>query len=93
MQGVCLSSSAGFRESNAGLINAEKRLLATRLHSEKSRSVPREQKIRELVRAQGADDGVAFYAVTRNGVVNHIVPPAICKAGLSLTGHWLLRRR
>lgn len=41
---------------------------------------PREQKIRELVRAQGADDSVAFYAVMRNGVVNHIVPPAVCMA-------------
>lgn len=43
---------------------------------------PREQKIRELVRAQGADDSVAFYAVTRNGVINHIVPSAVCMAVL-----------
>jgi hypothetical protein len=43
---------------------------------------PREQKIRELVRAQGADDGVAFYAVTRNGVISHIVPSAVCMAVL-----------
>ena len=43
---------------------------------------PREQKIRELVRAQGADDSVAFYAVNRNGTVNHIVPAAVCMAVL-----------
>lgn len=41
---------------------------------------PREQKIRELVRAQGFDDTVAFYAVERNGVINHIVPSAVCMA-------------
>lgn len=43
---------------------------------------PREQKIRELVRAQGADDTVAFYAVERAGTVNHIVPAAVCMAVL-----------
>lgn len=41
---------------------------------------PREQKIRELVRAQGADDSIAFYAVERSGVINHIVPAAVCMA-------------
>jgi len=41
---------------------------------------PREQKIRELVRAQGADDSIAFFAVERNGVINHIVPSAVCMA-------------
>lgn len=43
---------------------------------------PREQKIRELVRAQGADDSVAFYAVMKNGIINHIVPSAVCMAVL-----------
>lgn len=41
---------------------------------------PREAKIRELVKAQGADDSVAFYAVMRNGTINHIVPSAVCMA-------------
>lgn len=43
---------------------------------------PREQKIRELVRAQGADDTVAFIAVEKNGTINHIIPPAVCMAVL-----------
>ncbi|TYL94095.1 hypothetical protein FXB40_19920 [Bradyrhizobium rifense] len=41
---------------------------------------PREQKIRELVRAQGADDSTAFMAVVKNGTINHIVPAAVCMA-------------
>lgn len=41
---------------------------------------PREQKIRELVRAQGADDKVAFYAVIKSGTVYHAVPAAVCMA-------------
>jgi hypothetical protein len=43
---------------------------------------PREAKIRELVRAQGADDRVAFFAVQRSGTIYHIVPPAVCMAVL-----------
>lgn len=43
---------------------------------------PREQKIREIVRSQNADDSVAFYAVQRNGTIYHIVPPAVCMAVL-----------
>lgn len=43
---------------------------------------PREQKIRELVRAQGADDSIAFMAVNKNGTINHIVPAAVCMAVL-----------
>lgn len=43
---------------------------------------PREQKIRELVRAQGADDSVAFIAVEKSGTINHIVPSAVCMAVL-----------
>jgi hypothetical protein len=41
---------------------------------------PREQKIRELVRAQGADDSTAFFAISKNGTINHIVPAAVCMA-------------
>ncbi len=41
---------------------------------------PREQKIRELVKAQGADDNVAFIAVEKNGTINHIIPSAVCMA-------------
>jgi hypothetical protein len=43
---------------------------------------PREQKIRELVRAQGADDSVAFIAIEKNGTINHIIPSAVCMAVL-----------
>jgi len=43
---------------------------------------PREQKIRELVRAQGADDKIAFIAVDKNGTINHIIPSAVCMAVL-----------
>ena len=39
---------------------------------------PREQKIRELVRAQGADDSIAFYAIEKNGTIHHAVPAAVC---------------
>lgn len=43
---------------------------------------PREQKIRELVRAQGADDTIVFHAVEKKGVLHHIVPAAVCMAVL-----------
>jgi len=43
---------------------------------------PREQKIRELVRAQGADDSLAFIAVTKNGTIHHAIPAAVCMAVL-----------
>jgi hypothetical protein len=42
---------------------------------------PREQKIRELVRAQGADS-VAFIAVNKNGTIHHAVLAAVCMAVL-----------
>ncbi len=41
---------------------------------------PREQKIRELVRAQGADDNLAFIAVDRGGTIHHAIPAAVCMA-------------
>jgi hypothetical protein len=43
---------------------------------------PREAKIRELVRAQNADDTVAFIATMKNGTVHHAVPDAVCMATL-----------
>lgn len=43
---------------------------------------PREKKIRELVRAQGGDDAVAFHAFERNGSIYHAMPPAVCMAVL-----------
>lgn len=45
-------------------------------------SRPRIAKIRELVRAQGADDTRAFVAVQKNGIVQHAVPDAVCMAVL-----------
>ena len=43
---------------------------------------PRESKIRELVRAQGADDSICFISVLKNGIVQHAVPSAVCMAVL-----------
>lgn len=43
---------------------------------------PREHKIRELIRAQGADDSIAFIAVNKNGTIHHILPAAVCMAVL-----------
>lgn len=43
---------------------------------------PREQKIRELIRDQGADDSVAFIATMKNGTIHHAVPAAVCMAVL-----------
>lgn len=43
---------------------------------------PREKKVRELVRAQGADDSIAFIAVQKAGIVQHAVPAAVCMAVL-----------
>ena len=43
---------------------------------------PREKKVRELVRAQGADDNVAFIAVQKDGIIQHAVPAAVCMAVL-----------
>jgi hypothetical protein len=40
----------------------------------------RVQKIRELVRAQGADDNVAFIAIVKDGTIHHAVPSAVCMA-------------
>lgn len=41
---------------------------------------PREKRIREIVRQQGANDEVAFYAIERNGTIYHAVPDAVCMA-------------
>jgi hypothetical protein len=43
---------------------------------------PREAKIKELVRAQGADDTVCFIAVPKAGIIHHAVPAAVCMAVL-----------
>lgn len=43
---------------------------------------PREQKIRELVRAQGADDNIAFIAINVNGMIQHAIPAAVSMAVL-----------
>lgn len=37
-------------------------------------------KIREIVRAQGADDSIAFIALEKNGTIHHAVPAAAAKA-------------
>ncbi|ACF02593.1 conserved hypothetical protein [Rhodopseudomonas palustris TIE-1] len=41
---------------------------------------PREAAIRELVKAQGADDKIAFIAVDIGGTIHHIIPDAVCMA-------------
>lgn len=43
---------------------------------------PREQRIRELVREQGADDSAAFLPIEKNGILYHAVPSAVCMAVL-----------
>lgn len=43
---------------------------------------PREKKIRELVRAQGADDTRSFFAIPKNGIYHHAVPAPVCMAVL-----------
>lgn len=42
----------------------------------------REQKIRDLIKAQGFDDTVFFHAVKKNGTVHHAVPAHVCMAAL-----------
>lgn len=41
---------------------------------------PREQKIKELVRAAGSDDSVGFIAIPQAGTIYHAVPAAVCMA-------------
>lgn len=43
---------------------------------------PRILKIRELVRAQGADDTRAFIGVQKDGIVQHAIPDGVCMAVL-----------
>lgn len=38
------------------------------------------QKIKELVRAQGADDAIVFMAIMKDGTIHHAVPSAVCMA-------------
>jgi len=42
----------------------------------------REQKIRDLIIAQGFDDTVFFHAVMKNGTVHHAIPAHVCMAAL-----------
>ncbi|MDX0310578.1 hypothetical protein GOC54_05495 [Sinorhizobium meliloti] len=42
----------------------------------------REQKIRDLIKAQGFDDTVFFHAVKKNGTIHHAVPAHVCMAAL-----------
>ena len=43
---------------------------------------PRERRIKELVRAQGADDERAFIGVKKGGTIHHMVPASVCMAYL-----------
>jgi hypothetical protein len=40
----------------------------------------RVKKIRALVRAQGADDTIAFIALVKDGTIQHAIPAAVCMA-------------
>lgn len=42
----------------------------------------REQKIRELIKAQGYDDTVFFHAIKKNGTIHHAIPAHVCMAAL-----------
>lgn len=42
----------------------------------------REQKIRDLIKAQGFDDTVFFHAVMKNNTIHHAVPAHVCMAAL-----------
>jgi len=41
---------------------------------------PREKRIREIIRENGGDDTVAFWALEKDGVIQHIVPDVVCMA-------------
>lgn len=41
---------------------------------------PREKRIKEIIRDQGFDDSVAFFAVVKDGTINHAVPSHVCMA-------------
>lgn len=43
---------------------------------------PREQRIREILRAQGADDTIAFIPIMKDGTIHHAVPDTVCMAVL-----------
>lgn len=42
----------------------------------------REQKLRDLIKAQGFDDTVFFHAVKKNGTIHHAIPAHVCMATL-----------
>lgn len=41
---------------------------------------PRERRIKEIIREQGFDTSVAFFAVVKDGTINHAVPSHVCMA-------------
>ncbi|KAF0675471.1 hypothetical protein [Profundibacterium mesophilum] len=41
---------------------------------------PRERRIKEIVREQGYDDSLSFYAVVKDGTINHAIPAHVCMA-------------
>ncbi|MDF3415447.1 hypothetical protein HKX54_13335 [Sulfitobacter sp. M57] len=41
---------------------------------------PREKRIKEIIREQGFDTSVAFFAVVKDGTVNHAIPSHVCMA-------------
>lgn len=43
---------------------------------------PRERRIREIIRENGGDDTIAFWALEKDGTIHHIVPDVVCMAVL-----------
>lgn len=43
---------------------------------------PREARIREIMRDRGHDDSVAFFAAVKDGMIQHLIPDAVCMAVL-----------
>lgn len=41
---------------------------------------PREDRIKTMIREQGYDDSLAFYAVVKGGIINHAFPAHVCMA-------------
>ena len=41
---------------------------------------PREERIKEIIREQGFEDTLAFYAVVKDGTINHAFPAHVCMA-------------
>lgn len=41
---------------------------------------PRERRIKDIIREQGFDTSVAFFAVVKDGTINHAIPSHVCMA-------------